>query len=164
VDDLHVVVPPCVRELAGMSPVTLFVQDPSGSGYVSVSSTIQPTPMERVNVADPLVREFRRSRRPLFLAGRPDDLEYIPIFVENGAQLRACEAACAVPLEVEGDLLGFLLCGRPTNPDETSFEKLPLLEFLSHGIAARLEILLLRAQLIGPPRSGAPLDTPGARS
>jgi hypothetical protein len=161
---LHQIIPIAVREIAGLVPVTLFVRDAAGGDFVPVASTLRPAPAVRLRGADPLVREFRRSRHPLFLAGRADDLEYIPIYVENGAQLRACQAACAAPLEVEGDLLGFLLCGAPENAEDSAFERLPLLEFLSLGIAERLGLLTLRAQVAGARGAGAALDTPDERS
>jgi hypothetical protein len=118
-----------------------------------------------VRPEDPLACELKRARRPLHLHGRADDLEYIPIYVENGPQLRACDAACAVPLLSDGELLGFLLCGRPIDPEESSIERLPVLEFLSQGLSPRLEVLILRervAPAAGKP--GAPLDMPRPRS
>lgn len=158
------VVPPCVRDLSGVRPVTLFLSDSGGQSYQSVASTLDPAPSERVRHEDPLARELRRARKPLFLRGRPDDMEYIPIYVENGAQLRACDAASAVPLLADGELLGFLLCGRPIDPEETSIEKLPLLDFLAQGLAPRLEVLILREKMASAGAPGAPLDTPRPRS
>jgi hypothetical protein len=158
-------VPACVRDLAGVRPVTLFLPDAGGRVYASVSSTLDPAPSERVRPEDPLACELKRARRPLHLHGRADDLEYIPIYVENGPQLRACDAACAVPLLSDGELLGFLLCGRPIDPEESSIERLPVLEFLSQGLSPRLEVLILRervAPAAGKP--GAPLDMPRPRS
>ena len=165
VEEWKTVVPPCVRDLAGVRPVTLFLPEGGGRLFASVSSTLDPPPAERVRPDDPLARELQRARRPLFLHGRSDDLEYIPIYVENGPQLRACDAACAVPLLSDGELVGFLLCGRPIDPEESSIEKLPVLEFLAQGLAPRLEILILRERVgTSAFATGAPLDTPRPRS
>lgn len=165
VEELKKIVPPCVRGLTGLQPVTLFLPEAPGRSFVCVASTLDPPPIERVRADDPLARELRRARRPLFLGGRADDLEYIPIYVENGAQLRACDAATAVPLLADGELLGFLLCGGPVDPDETGVEKLPLLEFLAHGLAPRLEILAFRERAArATPTHGTPLDTPQPHS
>jgi hypothetical protein len=164
-EEWKAVVPGCVRELSSVRTVTVFLPDASGSSFVSAASTLDPPPAERVRLEDPLACELRRARKPLFLRGRPDDLEYIPIYVENGPQLRACDAASAVPLLADGELIGFLLCGRPVDPEETSLEKLPVLEFLAQGLAPRLEVLTLRERVAhagaGP---GTPLDTPRPRS
>jgi len=165
VEEWKSVVPPCVRDLAGVRPVTLFLPDAGGRVFAAVSSTLDPPPAERVRPEDPLARELRRARKPLFLRGRTDDLEYIPIYVENGAQLRACDAASAVPLLSDRELLGFLLCGRPIDPEESTINVLPILEFLAQGLAPRLEILILRERVGQPnPASGAPLDMPRPRS
>lgn len=165
VEEWRNLVPACVRDLSGVRAVTLFLPDDPEQTFRSVSSTLDPPPAERVRQEDPLARELRRARRPLFLRGRPDDLEYIPIFVENGPQLRACDAASAVPLLGDGDLLGFLLCGGPIDPEESGTEKLPVLEFLAQGIAPRLEVLILRARMAHEtPAPGAPLDRPRPRS
>jgi hypothetical protein len=165
VEEWKNVVPPCVQDLSGVRVVTLFLSDAAGRTFHSVSSTLDPPPAERVRPEDPLARELTRARKPLFLRGRPDDLEYIPIYVENGPQLRACDAAVAVPLLADRELLGFLLCGRPIDPEETSIEKLPVLEFLAQGLAPRLEVLTLREQVAhAGPGPGAPLDTPRPRS
>jgi hypothetical protein len=165
VDEFRAIAPSCVRDLIGVRPVTLFLPDASGRSFVSVASTLDPAPAERVRAEDPLARELRRARKPLFLLGRRDDLEYIPIYVENGAQLRACDAASAVPLLTDGELIGFLLCGRPANPAESSAETHLALEILAHDLASRLEVLILRTR-VGhlTPSPGLPLDTPRPRS
>jgi hypothetical protein len=164
-EEWKAVVPGCVREISSVRTVTVFLPDASGSVFTSVGSTLAPPPAERVRLEDPLTRELRRARKPIFLRGRSDDLEYIPIYVENGPQLRACDAASAVPLLVEGKLIGFLLCGRPLDPDETGLEKLPVLEFLAQGLAPHLEVLTLRERMArADAGSGAPLDTPRPRS
>ncbi len=159
-EDLYEIIPRSVRDIIGLSPVTLFVAEERDPGYVAVSSTLNPLPSATVLREEPLARELRRSHRPLYLSGRPDDLEYIPIYVENGPQLKTCGAVSAVPLWEDEELFGFLLCGGPRRGGGAGFEKLALLEFLAHGYAARLEILLLRSRL-GTPGSGGRSRPPG---
>ena len=89
----------------------VFLIDPERSRYVVVASTLDPLPTAAVSVSEPLATELDRTRRAIHLRGRPDDLEYIPIYVENAAQITACAALCAAPIFCAEELLGFLLCG-----------------------------------------------------
>jgi hypothetical protein len=94
---------------------------------------------------EPLAVELRRARRPIRLRGRADDLEFISIYVENGEQIEACAAACAIPLFGEEDLVGFLLCGAGSG-SEVRRESLALLHLASRRYAAHIERLVHRPE------------------
>src|SRR5438093_1400021 len=128
-------------ETAGIGPVTLFMASGGASDFEVVGSTLQPVPAERVAREEPLARELRASRHAIHLRGRADDLGLIPIYVENAKQIAACEAACAVPLNERGELLGFILCGDPDRGRETLAGTLLLLEVVAQMVTTRLTSL-----------------------
>jgi len=79
------------------------------------------------------------------LRGRPDDLEYIPIYVENAAQLEACDAVCAAPLLVDEEMAGFLLCGERGSDPTARRQLLPLLDLLCSRYSEALTRVSFRA-------------------
>jgi hypothetical protein len=136
--DLCRMVPARTADIAGIGPVTLFMASSGASDFEVVASTLQPVPAERVAREDPLARELRASRHAIHLRGRAHDLGLIPIYVENAKQIAACEAACAVPLNEKGELLGFMLCGDPDRGRETLAGTLLLLEVVAQMVTTRL--------------------------
>jgi hypothetical protein len=138
-------IPDNARELAGVEPVTLFLAHAASGTFRAETSTISPGPRVVVGLQEPLAIELRRARRPIRLRGRPDDLEYVSIYVENGAQLEACSAACAIPLFGEEDLIGFLLCGAGGRETRVRRESLALLHLASRRYAAHMERLFREA-------------------
>lgn len=149
IEDLIALIPVNAHAIAGVRPVTLFLADPSRGAYIPVGSTLDPMPTESMGLEEPLPRELRKTVRPILLRGRPDDLEYIPIYVENGKQMSACEAVSAVPLTEDGELLGFLLCGDPEEGPEMAAERISLLGMIARHYSARLELLTRRSQQSG---------------
>ncbi|HEX7078166.1 MAG TPA: hypothetical protein VF363_07085 [Candidatus Eisenbacteria bacterium] len=135
-------IPANAREVAGLDPVTLFLARTDPIAFRSVASTLEPGPCVSVLETEPLAVELRRARRPIYLRGRTDDLEYVSIYVENGEQIAACEAACAIPLAGEEDLVGFLLCGADRKRGMVTREALVLLHAASRRYAAHLERLI----------------------
>jgi hypothetical protein len=109
--ELFRIIPSSVRELIGADPVTLFVPDERDARFVVAASTLDPEPSVSFGADDPLATELRRTMHSIRLRGRPDDLEYIPIYVENAVQITACAAECAAPILLDEVLFGILLCG-----------------------------------------------------
>ena len=141
VEMLARLIPSNARELAGVEPVTLFLVHEASGSFRSETSTLSPEPRVAVGWREPLAVELRRARRPIRLRGRADDLEYVSIYVENGEQIEACAAACAIPLFGEEDLIGFLLCGAAGDASRVRREALALLHLASRRYAAHLERL-----------------------
>jgi hypothetical protein len=138
---LRVAIPPHVRDLAGVEPVTLFLADRSAHVFRPVTSTLETVPQSAVEETTPLVRKLRRRRRAIHLLGNTDDLGLIPIYVENSAQIIECGAVCAVPLLGDEKLLGFLLCGGPGTAPRVHRAQLALLDQAARLFAARLRSL-----------------------
>jgi hypothetical protein len=134
-------IPGNARELAGVAPVTLFLAHEESGTFRAETSTISPEPRVAIGMREPLALELRRTRRPIRLRGRADDLEYVSIYVENGEQIEACAAACAIPLFGEEDLIGFLLCGADRDGNRIRRESLALLHLASRRYAAHIERL-----------------------
>lgn len=145
IETLARLIPGNARELAGVDPVTLFLAHAATETYRAETSTIAPGPRVAIGMHEPLAVELRRARRPIRLRGRADDLEYVSIYVENGAQIEACAAACAIPLLGEEELLGFLLCGAHDDGARVRRESLALLHLASRRYAAHMERILRQA-------------------
>ncbi len=142
------IIPPNTRELLGADPVTLFLSDERQARFTVVASTLDPAPSVAVTAGEPLAVELRRAGRAIRVRGRADDLEFIPIYVENASQIAACMAACAAPITREEELFGFLLCGeRGSDPDRRR-DLLPLLDTICAGYSSRVEALAREADRI----------------
>jgi hypothetical protein len=137
--ELCAIIPENARDVAGADPVTLFLAEDDSARFIQVSSTIASLPPLSVHHDDPLAAELRRVQRAIPLRGRRDDLEYIPIYVENAAQITACRATCAAPILREDELLGFLLCGEPAAKKERGTRILAVLDLVCRRYAARLD-------------------------
>jgi hypothetical protein len=135
------IIPSNVREVAGTDPVTLFLIDPRDSRFIVMASTLDPAPTVVVHATEPLASELDRTRRAIHLRGRPDDLEYIPIYVENAAQITACAALCAAPILIEDELSGFVLCGTQEKARSRERPLLPILDIVCRQYSARFEAL-----------------------
>jgi len=134
-------IPANAREHVGVDPVTLLFADDGGSRFVVVSSTLDPPPSVVVLATEPLAAELNRTRRAILLGGRADDLEFIPIYVENATQITACHAVCAAPITLGNDLVGFLLCGSQKEDPGPDRLLLPLLDLICRRYSTRLDTL-----------------------
>jgi len=139
--ELCQIIPANVRELVGTNPVTLFLVDAHEPRFTVVASTMDPSPKVVVLTSEPLATELSRTRRAIQFRGRPDDLEYIPIYVENAAQIMACGAMCAAPITCAEELYGFLLCGGQETGSAPERPLLPTLDLLCRHYSARFDAL-----------------------
>lgn len=137
--ELIAIIPASARDVAGADPVTLFLAEEDSARFVLASSTMPSPPALSVRHDDPLAMELRRVQRAIPLRGRRDDLEYIPIYVENAAQIHACQATCAAPILREDELLGFILCGEPAARKERGTRLLAVLDLVCRRYAHRLD-------------------------
>lgn len=151
--ELCQIIPANARELVGTDPVTLFMAETGQSRFIVVASTLDPPPSVVVLAGEPLPTELTRTRRAIPLRGRTDDLEYIPIYVENASQITACAAMCAAPITRADDLLGFLLCGGRGSGQDAERPLLPMLDLLCRRYSARFEVLITGDTPSKPPGS-----------
>lgn len=139
--ELCKIIPTNASELVGTDPVTMFLVDAREPRFIVTSSTLNPAPSVVVLRSEPLATELHRNRRAIHFHGRPDDLEYIPIYVENAKQITACAAKYAAPITCADELVGFLLCGGQESVQATEKPLLPLLDLICRRYSARLEAL-----------------------
>ena len=139
--ELCELIPPNARDLIGADPVTLFVADEQRARFIVAASTLEPAPAVSVRDTDPLAIELKRAGRSIRLRGRPDDLEFIPIYVENAAQIAACRATSAAPITREEELYAFLLCGDPAGEGIARRPLLPLLDLVCRRYSAQVDRL-----------------------
>jgi hypothetical protein len=137
--ELQSSIPRSTREIVGAEPVTLFWIDEERSHYAVVASTLGSIPSMAVLTSDPLAAELRRAGRSIRLRGRPDDLEFIPIYVENAAQIDACGATCAAPIHRDEEMIGFVLCGEPAANPDSKRGILPILNLACRIYSDRLD-------------------------
>ena len=157
--ELCELIPPNARELIGADPVTLFLADEQQARFIVVASTLDPAPAVSVRDSDPLARELKRTGRSIQLRGRPDDLEFIPIYVENAAQIAACRATSAAPITREEELYAFLLCGEPVGEGIARRPLLPLLDLVCRRYSAQVDLLAPGAGRRGAPPAKEGFDT-----
>ena len=141
VPDLCRLIPENARDLVGADPVTLFLAERRDGRFEIAGTTLEPNPDVSIKSDDPLPMDLRRAQHAIRLRGRPDDLEYIPIYVENAPQILACAAICAAPLLRGEELFGFLLCGERGSGAQASRHLLPLLDLASRCYTAQFSLL-----------------------
>lgn len=153
VAELCQIIPGNVRDLVGTDPVTLFLADMREPRFIVAASTLDPPPRVVVLTSEPLATELGRARRAIHLRGRPDDLEYIPIYVENAEQIRACAATSAAPITRADELFGFLLCGGQEGGRAAERPLLTMLDLVCRRYSARFEDIHMGDTQPGYPRS-----------
>jgi hypothetical protein len=137
--ELCALIPHCTRELVGMDPVTLFVADEREARFVVAASTMVPPPLVSIPSGDPLAVELRRTDHAMPLRGRSDDLEFIPIYVENATQIAACSAESAAPILRDEELFAILLCGPAVRDVGRRGSHLAHLDLVCRRFSSRLE-------------------------
>ena len=141
IGELCRLIPENARDFVGADPVTLFLLERRDGKFEVAGSTLEPRPTVSIKADDPLAAELRRAQHAIRLRGRPDDLEYIPIYVENAPQILACAAVCVAPLMRGEELFGFLLCGERGSGAQARRHLLPLLDLATHCYTAQFGLL-----------------------
>ncbi len=95
----------------------------------------------------PLCHKLREERRSLLLDRQSDDLEYIPIYVENREWLENTASGTIAPLLAGQELLGVIGLERDHPDDPFTFEDLSLLDSMSAHLAAVLRSVELAEEL-----------------
>ena len=141
ISELCRLIPENARDLVGADPVTLFLAERRDGRFEIAGTTLEPSPDVSIKPDDPLAIELLRAQHAIRLRGRPDDLEYIPIYVENAPQILACGAICAAPLLRGDELFGFLLCGERGSGAQARRHLLPLLDLAARCYTAQFSLL-----------------------
>ena len=128
------------RELArvlGVGPVTLWIAAAPSGQLVELAASHRPTTdAERsalIAAEDPAIRRLLRDGRPSAAASLGDAS---PAMAER---LAAAAAELAVPLVVQGRMIGLLLIGAKRDGSRFVAEELELLALLAHHVATVFE-------------------------
>lgn len=147
--DLCAAVPSNAGRIGDLESVTLLLAHRPSSSYRVVASTLAPVPETSVGTGDPLAAELRRARRAIRLYGRPDDLEYVSIYVENREAIAACRARAAVPVWGDVEMIGILLCGPTRGSRGVTRRSLVLLDIAARRYAVLMERVAGTGQMGG---------------
>ncbi len=95
-----------------------------------------------------LGEELHRQRAPLVFHHLTQDLDLIPLAVENRPMIQALGAAVVAPLHVGDQLIGMLWLSEKRTDDEYSFEDMEFLGAMSTQLAAFLWFARIADQLV----------------
>ena len=106
-----------------------------------------PAIAESVRLDNPLVQELDRLRAPIVFRELAQDLDLIPIMVENRPLIQAMSAAVCAPLHVGDTMVGLLWLSDKRSDDDYSYEDVEFLGAMSRQLAAALWFARLVDQL-----------------
>ena len=136
-----------LREVFLADGVTISLRERGGrSCRPSVGKGVGD-PVAVLTEHSPLCRKLAEGRRALLLDRQTDDLEYIPIYVENLEWLERTAGQVVAPLLVGQDLIGVLGLERKHPDDRFSYEDLDLLDCMAAQVAAVLRSVELARDL-----------------
>ena len=109
----------------------------------------QATPpiAESVRLDNPMVQELDRLRAPIVFRELAQDLDLIPIMVENRPLIQAMSAAVCAPLHVGDQMIGLLWLSDKRSDDDYTYEDVEFLGAMSRQLAAALWFARLADQL-----------------
>ena len=97
-----------------------------------------PALPDRLSAGNPLVRALDQQRAPLLLRELAQDLDLMPIVVENREAIAALAAAVCAPLPVGEMLVGMLWVAEKRTDEDFTYEDVEFLGAMSRQLAAAL--------------------------
>jgi len=97
-----------------------------------------PALPDRLSAGNPLVRALDQQRAPLLLRELAQDLDLMPIVVENREAIAALPAAVCAPLPVGEMLVGMLWVAEKRTDEDFTYEDVEFLGAMSRQLAAAL--------------------------
>ena len=97
-----------------------------------------PALPDRLSAGNPLVRALDQQRAPLLLRELAQDLDLMPIVVENREAIAALAAAVCAPLPVGEMLVGMLWVAEKRTDEDFTYEDVDFLGAMSRQLAAAL--------------------------
>ena len=120
--------------------------DPSGAA--SFRRVLGPAAMPAViEAGNPLVRELERTRVAVVFREVAQDLDLIPIAVENRPAIQALSAAACAPLQAGDNVVGLLWLSEKRDDEEYSFEDAEFIGAMGRQLGAALWFARLAEQL-----------------
>ena len=140
-DDLCRQIEALVSAVFDAQRVAIYLLDDGGGGAAAPALRRAYGPAglpERLTRDNPLVRELERQRAPLLLRELAQDLDLLPVVVENREAIQALAAAVCAPLAVGETLIGVLWVAEKRTDEEYSYEDVEFLGAMSRQLAAAL--------------------------
>ena len=131
------------RAIFGAERVAIYLRDDRLGGLPGMAPPYRqlhgPATMPPViEACNPLVRELERSRAPIVFADLRQDLDLIPLAVENRPAIQAMAAAVCAPLPAGENLVGLLWLSEKRDDEEYSLEDAEFLGAVGRQLGAAL--------------------------
>ncbi len=125
--------------------VAIYLRDDRGGPFRRVHGpgTLPPV----LDAANPVAAEVARTRAPLLFRGLEQDLDLIPVLVENRSLIEAMHAAVCAPLHAGDLMVGLLWLSDKRSDEDYSHEDCEFLGAMSRQLAAALWFARLGEQL-----------------
>jgi putative PEP-CTERM system histidine kinase len=141
-----------VCAIFGTERVAIYLSDDRRTGLPGSASPFRRLygPPALPNVIDPdnpLVRELERTRMPVVFHDLRQDLDLIPIAVENRPAIQAMEAAVCAPLHAGESMVGLLWLSEKRDDEAYSREDAEFLGAIARQLGAALWFARLAEQL-----------------
>jgi putative PEP-CTERM system histidine kinase len=127
--------------------VTVALRDRNGHLFRPVLGVGKGDPEAVLLEESPLIQRLLGERHALLLERQPDDLDYIPIYVENREWLEHTASQVVAPLLVGQELRGIVGLERSHPDDRFSYEDLDLLDCMAAQVAAVMRAVELAQEL-----------------
>lgn len=116
--------------------VAIHLKDPGGEGFRRVLGAAGVAP--RVEESNALVQAFHRRPVPVLFRDTAEDIDLIPIPVENRETIQAMRADLCAPLTVGDELVGLLWLSEKRTDENYSYEDVEFLGAMSRQVASAL--------------------------
>jgi putative PEP-CTERM system histidine kinase len=136
-----------VRSLFEAGRITVHLREDSSRGFRRIYPAGDRAEAGALEADNSLVRHLDRLRAPIVFSEIGQDLDLIPIVVENRDTIQGMDAALCAPLHVGDELVGLLWLSRKKNDEEYSFEDVEFIGAMSRQLAAALWFARVADQL-----------------
>ena len=149
-EDICVQIEALLKAVFEARRITIHLKDERVGGFLLTHPAPGTIPREVATVIrpdNPLVLELDRLRAPLVFRDLTQDLDLIPVVVENRALIQTVSAALCAPLHVGDEMVGLLWLSDRRSDEDYSYEDIEFLGAMSRQLAASLWFARLADQL-----------------
>lgn len=134
---------PFLQEAFAAKKLTIALWDQASCSIRPVRGKGSDVSDATLDPVSPLALRFIGERKALLLDRKPDDFDYLPIYVENDKWLDETASQMVAPLLDGGQLVGTIGLERDRKNDPFTYEDVALLESIASHIAATLRSMQL---------------------
>ena len=141
-----------VCAIFGAEHAAIYVRDDRLAGLPGTAAPFRrlhgaPNLPSMIAPGNALVRELERTRMPILFRDVRQDLDLIPIAVENRPAIQAMGAAVCAPLQAGESVVGLLWLSEKRDDEEYSYEDAEFLGAMTRQLGAALWFARLAEQL-----------------